>query len=545
MSSCDVVIIGAGHNGLVCGSYLARAGLDVVVVEQAPQPGGCIATVELESGAGRLELGAFEHNGIRASGVAQDLELSERFGLEWTLCDELVAAPCDDGTTIALHASLERTVELLTEVVGREEAERYRSFARWAERVMGVLGQADNGPPPTIRELAALADAALGAEGKRVIQALFASSATLCSTHFEDPRLRGLLEHWAAHSQQPPDDPGTAAGAIMLAAWHGAPSARPKGGSRGTVDALVRCFEGHGGRLLLDTPAERIELQGGRAAAVVAGGERIEARRAVVSAIDARRVFGGLIPAEQVPPALMREVEGIHVGRRNVSELKVDGVIARLPEMKLPEGFERSFMLSPNTDADIEAAFARIALGELPERPPLMIGFPSTRESGWTRDPEHHVVWLSTFVPWRRREGAWDEAALEAAADWCWDAAERALGAKLEPVERKITGPEDWVRRTGNPHACPNHVEMSLDQLLGMRPSPGLSGYRTPVAGLFLTGAGTHPGGGVTGMPGRNAAGVVLAELGLKRGGRLTRLREQAAMLRDAARAAQALRRAA
>ena len=197
----------------------------------------------------------------------------------------------------------------------------------------------------------------------------------------------------------------------MLAAFHGSPSARPEGGSRGTVDALARCFAGHGGELRLAAPAEAIEVAAGRATAVRAGGERIEARRAVISSIDARRVFSELVAAEHVPPAVAREVAGIHVGRRNVSELKVDAVIARLPELPGPAGFERALMLSPNTDADIEAAFARIALGELPERPPLMIGFPSTREAGWARDPDHHVIWLSTFVPWALADGEWDEAA--------------------------------------------------------------------------------------------------------------------------------------
>jgi beta-carotene ketolase (CrtO type) len=286
---CDVVVIGAGHNGLTCASYLAREGLDVVVVEKEDQPGGCIYTVDLESGVGRLELGMFEHSGIRASGVSADLELETRFGLDFKLCDELVLAPCDDGTAIALFNSLEQTIEGIAKELGREEAERYRAFANWSSRAVGVLSQADSGPPPSLRELAALADLALGADGRKLIQALFASSSTLLRTYLGDPRLRGLFEHWAAHSQQPPDDPGTAAGALMLAAWHGAPSARPAGGSRGTAEALARCLEGHGGRLRLGAGVERIELAGGRAVAVQVAGERIEARRAVVSAPDPAR----------------------------------------------------------------------------------------------------------------------------------------------------------------------------------------------------------------------------------------------------------------
>ncbi len=541
----DAVVIGAGHNGLVCACYLARAGVDVEVVEAAPQPGGCVATVELPNGAGRLELGAYEHGGLRASGVADDLELESRHGLRFHLRDEITLAPCDDGSTLAFWSSLERTVEEgLTPIVGRSEAEAYRAFSRWSDAAMGVLRQSESGPPPTLRELAALADAALGPQGVRLVQTMLASSSSLVRGAFEDDRLRGVLDHWAAHSQQPPTSPGTAAGALMFAAAHGVPAARPAGGSRGTIDALVRCLRAAGGRLRCDAPAERIEVRDGRAVAIHTGGERIPAARAVVSAIDARRVFLGLVDREQVPASLLEEVDAIHVGEHNISELKVDAIVESLPGLPGPEGFARALMLSPNTGTDIERAFARIALGELPERPPLMIAFPSVLEPGWATDGRH-AAWISTFVPWRLAAGPWDERALEEAADRTWSAVERALGSELRPVERRLTGPDDWVRRNGNSQGNPNHVEMSIDQLLGARPSPSLARYTTPLVGLFLTGAGTHPGGGVTGAPGRNAAAVVLESIGVRRARRGERLRAQVAMLRDAFRAARSLRRAA
>ncbi len=292
-----------------------------------------------------------------------------------------------------------------------------------------------------------------------------------------------------------------------------------------------------------DAAVTRVEVRDGRAVAVRVGDERIAAQT-IVSAIDARRLFLGLVDAHEVPPALLDEVRRIHVGRRNVSELKVDAIIEDLPPIH-PAGFERSFMLSPNTTTDIERAFSSIALGELAERPPLMIAFPSTLEPGWA-PAGRHVAWVSTFVPWQLASGPWDEGALEHAADRTWATLQRALGAEVQVVERRITGPAQWVARHGNPHGSPNHVEMSIDQLLATRPSPSLSRYRTPVEGLYLSGAGTHPGGGVTGVPGRNTAAIVLADRGMTKGSsRAGRARAQAAMLRDAARAAMAMRRAA
>mgnify|MGYP000971779576 FL=1 len=149
----DVVLIGAGHNGLVCGAYLARAGLSVTVLESSHSPGGCIYTEDQPSG-NRLELGAYEHGGIRGSGVAGDLELETKYGLRFHERDEFLFAPCDDGTGLPFWNSLDRTVEALGELLGTEEAERYRAFSKWSTAAMGVLGQTEDGPPPSLRSLA-------------------------------------------------------------------------------------------------------------------------------------------------------------------------------------------------------------------------------------------------------------------------------------------------------------------------------------------------------------------------------------------------------
>jgi beta-carotene ketolase (CrtO type) len=537
-----VVVIGAGHNGLVCACYLARSGLAVTVLEASKTPGGCIHTVELPDGRGRFELGAYEHGGIRGSGVAADLELEARFGLRFHLRGEVTLAPCDDGTALAFHDSLDETVEGLAAAVGRSEADAYRRFARWAAAGVALLRQTESGPPPSLRQLAALAELTLGAEAQRLLQAMLGSASTVLRGTFQDERLQGPLAHWAAHAQQSPADPGTGAGGLLLAGGHGNPAARPMGGSHATIDALVRCLEAAGGELRCGTPAKRVQVAYGRAVAVDAGGARVEVARAVVSSIDARRLFLGLLDEGDVPPRLLDEVRRIHVGRRNVSELKVDAIIERMPGVPGPVGFERSFMLSANTITDLEGAFANLQLGELPARPPIMIAFPSALEPGWA-PPGRAAVWLSTFVPWHLASGSWDRQSLQRAADHTWRTAERALGSELVPVERRVTGPAEWVARHGNSHANPNHVEMSVDQLLAFRPSPSLARYRTPIDGLFLTGAGTHPGGGVTGVPGRNAATVVLDALPLRRRRKAAeRARERLALIRDATAAVRTLR---
>src|SRR5262249_41595175 len=158
-----------------------------------------------------------------------------------------------------------------------------------------LLHTVDDGPPPSMRELMALAEAVLGAEARHLVQTLLAPASAVLRAAFDDERLRGTLAHWAATGQQPPSDPGTGAGAVLLAGRHGFPAVRPAGGSRATVDALVRCLAAHDGQLVCGAPVDRVEVAGGRVVAVRAGQQRVAAARAIVSSIDARRVFLDLV----------------------------------------------------------------------------------------------------------------------------------------------------------------------------------------------------------------------------------------------------------
>jgi phytoene dehydrogenase-like protein len=390
--------------------------------------------------------------------------------------------------------------------------------------------------------LAALAETALGHQAQPLLQALLGSASALLRGSFTDERLQGPLAHWAAHSQQSPADPGTGAGALQLAGGHGSPAARPAGGSRATIEALVRCLEATGGTLHGGLPAERVEIRGGRAVAVYAGGERFEAARAVVSAVDARRLFLGLLDEGDVPPPLLEEVRRIHVGRGNVSELKVDAVLARMPAVPGPAGFERSFMLSANTISDVERSFAHIRLGELPERPPLMIAFPSALEPGWA-PPGGSALWLSTFVPWRLRSGPWDRDGPRP-------------GRRPRLADRRA-GPRRQARAAGAPRHRPGRVGRPHRQP-ARQPQPHRD-ERRPVAGLpALAVAGRLPDADAGPIPdrrrhpprwrrhrhprpqrrrrgARDARHTPRAPAG-------RRLQEQFARVRDAARAVQALR---
>ena len=306
---------------------------------------------------------------------------------------------------------------------------------------------------------------------------------------------------------------------MMLAAFHGAPAARPAGGSEApsTPWPLLRGPLGAAAARAL-VPGSR--STGGRAVAVVrrrgAGrrhpGGRVRHRRPAAVAGAGRR---------RLPAGAGREVRRIHVGRRNVSELKVDAVIAGMPARPGRPGSSGRCCSRP-TPRRHGAGVCQHPLGELPERPPLMLAFPSALEDGWAHRRAAPSCGCPPSCPGGRR-GPWDRAR--------WSGRPTTPGGRREgagTIARAGRAPAHRARWTGWPATAtrtptPTTWRCSLDQLLAIRPSPCLPGYRTPIGGLFLTGAGTHPGGGVTGIPGRNTAAVVLRKLGIRRGGRLER----------------------
>jgi beta-carotene ketolase (CrtO type) len=538
----DAVIIGAGINGLVCACYLAIGGMSVIVLEAGREPGGCLYTVDLPGEDARLEIGGYEHGGLRASGVGAELELETRFGLRMIERDELLYAPCDDGTALAFHQDLDRTVDLLGPVVGPAEAERYRSFSLRAKPAAQLVYGLGAHLPAGIGELMTLARAALGAQGARLVQTFLAPASSVLRATFEDDRLRGALGQWSANAQQAPNDVGTGAGALLLSALHGHPTARPAGGSRATIAALVDCLSHHGGLLLCDASVERVEMSGGRAKAVVVGGSAVGADDAVISSIDPRQLFGSLVSPGDMPSGLRDEVRRIRSGTRNIAEFKIDALVAGTVAPVAVEGFERAFMVSANTLQDLEDAFNHIALRQLPRRPPLMMAVPSALEPGWA-PPGRDVLWVQTRMPWHADGGNWSGAELEQAAQSVWKTVELVFSNELPVTTWVLTGPAEWCERIGGSSGNPNHVDMSLDQMLNLRPSPSLSGYRTPIPGLYLTGAGTHPGGGISGHSGRNTARVVLGDakvFGARR--RRLHVRDRLALARDGLRAIRDLR---
>ncbi len=517
MADCDYIVIGGGHNGLVCAGYLARAGQRVCVLEKHDILGGYNTTEEIPGAPGyRLNIGALEHISILDMPFVKDLEL-ERHGLDYILRDQLYLFPFLDGCDIPIYQDVDRTADEIGKL-SAHDAQAYKDFMQFSDAFLGILGAVSYGPPPTFGELAALMDAELGLDTDQVLWTLLTCPRSVLDTWFDHPQVKSALAYYGAHTQTAPSRVGAGyAPCIMVGAHAGV--ARPRGGSGKLNDALQGFIEAHGGSVRTAAPVCQILVQNGRAAAVeLAGGERLTAGKGVVSSIDALRVFTQLLDASLVPADLRRKLQRLRAGGTNISEFKIDAALSGpLDWSRFPHGQEFSGgmqLLCPSMEY-LDYVFADIERGVPPEEPAMMVGTASVLDPSLAPNGGH-TLWLSSFAPYRRRDGrSWDETKQEFADRMLDVLSCYTPNVRDVLIAGELTSPLDWHRRTGSLRGNPNHLDMTLDQILGYRPLPELKDYHTPVGGLYLTGSGTHPGGGMSGNPGYNTAQAILQDLGL------------------------------
>lgn len=495
-----IVVIGAGHNGLVAATMLARAGREVVVLEADAQPGGCLWT-ETSSDGYRFERGAVEHGGVTA--VAEELGLA-RYGLRYVTRPTIGGAAFPDHV-VSFEVDAARTADALG-----PDGPAYLGFAELAARLFALV---DGFPAaPDLPELIAGLGALPG--GDELVRLLLSSSESVLARRFDDPWLRSGLAMHGAHGQLPPWMPGTGLFSLLVPAAHGQDPARPLGGSGALIAALVAALTEAGGELRTGAPVTAIEPSGTGAVVRTGDGGRTEAEL-VVSSVDLPRTVELLT----TPPAeLARAARQVGSGRLNVAELKVDLALDRVAELGPMAHAPDGLWMLQDDPAALRRAFADLVAGRLPERLPVMLTVPSASDP--TAAPEGGaVVWLSAFVPLRPAAG-WSPELEEEAASRAVATVERCTGRRLDGVvERRITGPEAWAQRLRSSDGNPNHLDLTIDQMFGWRPSGTVpASAQTPW--LYLTGAGTHPGGGVTGLPGRATARAILAGPGRRRGAR-------------------------
>jgi phytoene dehydrogenase-like protein len=522
----DAIIVGGGHNGLVCAGYLQRAGLRTLVLERRPIVGGAVCTEEVIPGY-KIDVGSSAHIMIHLTPIVHDLEL-ERYGLEYIDMDPYAFYPLADGSgAIALYRDLDRTCESIARVSPRD-AEAYRRFVGYWRPLNEAIFETFMNPPSVAQLFGRMAGAQIRAGGVggtlESVRKLVAPYGQLINETFESEPMRAFMAWLGAQSGPPPDEIASGDHFGWYAMMHLCGAKHPKGGSGMLTQAMARSLEAAGGTVVLDAPVKRILIQGGKARGVeTTDGTRYSAPL-VISNAHIWTTLLDLVGPEHLPTELLGRVRNIRVG--NGFGMTVRCAADELPDYdgapsggRPHESHHGLQMLCPSVEY-LRQAFADYSRGE-PARDPAVIAMTFSAIDPVVAPPGKHTVFLwSQYFPYELAGGRqWDDIR-EQVADSVLEVLYRyAPNMRGKIIDRFIQSPLDLERRLALPRGNVMHVEMSFDQMFFFRPLPELAGYRTPVGGLYLTGASTHPGGGVFGASGYNAARVVLSDRG--RGRRL------------------------
>ena len=514
---CDVLVIGAGHNALVCAGYLAKAGYKVIMLERRHTVGGAVVTEEIVPGF-KFDLGGSAHILIHHTPIVQDLNLTA-YGLDYIDLDPLFFAPFPDGSHFTIWKDLDRTCESIA-TISPVDAENYRRVIKtWQPLAEGMVRSFLE--PPTAGNLVKnlVMRTGNGSDRMERLSELLRGYGQVLRQTFVDPRVQALIGWMAAQSGPPPGEPLSAPFALWQPMYHQSGMKRPRGGSGMLTQALARMIQAHGGQIIAGAPVKRILTERGQAiGAETSGGIRITAR-AVVSGAHIHTTLQ-MLAADIVPQQAQNLVKNSRVG--NGFGMIVRYAMHELPNYRaLPSpndgkpGYQHTALqfICPDL-AYLERAYGDY-LGGTPSRDPALIAMTFSAVDPTLAPAGKHTLFLwGQYYPYELASGAtWDEIGQTVADRMLDKLAEYAPNVKGAVIDQLVEHPLYLERELGLLRGNVMHLEMSIDQMFMLRPALTMSNYRGPVKGLYLTGASTHPGGGIMGAAGRNAALVLLRDL--------------------------------
>ena len=534
MEAYDAIVIGAGHNGLVCAAYLLNAGYSVLLLEKRPVPGGAATTEEAipeEAPGFKFNLCAIDHEFIFLGPIIEELQL-QKYGLEYLSCDPHTFCPHPDGKYFLAHRSLEKTRNAIARY-SKRDADKYVEFIGYWSKLMSAIAPFFNAPPQSVLGIAkgykkdnildALAIAGSKDKALNFIRTMITAPEDLLNEYFDTELVKAPLARLAAEIGAPPSQKGITAGLMMLAMRHHPGMARPKGGTGALTQALVKLVKAKGGKILTEQMVKEVIVEDNRAVGVkVQGGAEYRANRAVISNIDVRRLFLQLVDENDVNPDLREKVDR-RLTNNNETILKIDCALSEAPRFTAYERDDTDNLIGTvliaDSTAHVEQAHSLATMGQIPDTNPSMyLDIPSVLDP--TLAPEgKHTLWIEFFAPYQiaGKEGTglhgtgWTDELKNRVADNVMNKlADYAPNIKDSVIARRVESPAELGERLGSYKGNYYHLDMTLDQMIFLRPLPEIANYTTPIKNLYLTGAGTHPGGSISGMPGRNCARVFL-----------------------------------
>jgi phytoene dehydrogenase-like protein len=528
-SRYDAIVIGAGHNGLVTAAYLARAGRRVLVLERRHVVGGACVTEEVFPGF-KVSTAAYVNSLFRKE-IVHDLEL-RRHGFEVLAREPSSFTPFPDGRSLLMGPDAELTRKEIAKFSHRD-AERYPQYEAMLERVAAVIEPTLTAAPPDVlrprlgdlRQLIALGRAfrKLGPAAAGAVEILTGAARPVLDRWFESEELKATLATDAIiGAMASPSMPGTAY--VLFHHVMGETEGKRgvwgyvRGGMGGLTQALAAAARGFGAEIRCDAEVARILVGDGAVRGVALADGREFAAPVVASNADAHVTFTRLLERRELPEPFAAAVDRISY---ESASLKINVALAELPSFRALPGtapgpqHRGTIHIVPDQDY-IERAYDEAKYGRPSSRPVLECTIPSVVDPSVAPPGRHLMSMFVQYAPYRLREGTWDTLR-EPFADRCFDLLdEYAPNFKRAVIARQVLTPLDLERVFNLTGGNIFQGAMTPSQLFSFRPVPGWAGYRMPIRGLYLCGAAAHPGGGVMGTPGLNAARAILGRRRLR-----------------------------
>ncbi len=530
----DAIVVGAGHNGLTAAAYLARAGCRVLVLERRAVVGGAAVTEEVIPGH-RVSTASYIASMLMPT-VIRDLDLGRR-GLRMVACDPILTVPVGGERIIRWWADVDRTAEEIAQY-SAADALAFVDVDRRLKALAAYLQPFFLETPPDLAAagpLARLREAwrlfrrfrsLKGKEAGEMVTFMTGSLADFLDRHFEaDETKRMILANSVYGKHGGPYEPGSAVGLLfhLLAGGdHGVQgfNGHVIGGMGAITEALADAAREHGARILTNAQVLRIDIANGATTGVTLADGRTFRAPVVLSNADPKRTFLGMVPGQALPEAFRRDVAAIRMnGPAAKLNLALSGEPRVLGRPADADPRERALLTIAPTLESAQRCSDMARFGEIADELWIDCVIPSLIDDTLCPPGHHMLTCFIQFVPYHLREGTWDERREELAASVI-----RQITRHMPDLPELILGqrlytPLDLERTFGLTEGNIFHGDLATGALFSMRPTPAWSQYRTPVQGLYLCGAGAHPGGGVTGAPGHNAAQAVLRD-GMARGRR-------------------------
>jgi len=516
----DAIIVGGGHNGLTAAAYLARGGLSTLVLERREILGGCCVTEEIAPGC-RASTTSYIASMLRPE-VISELRLADH-GLRMIPCDPAIQVPFSDGQVVPWWAERERAKREFAKI-SKKDAERFVEVDDRLKKLARYLQPFFMEPPPQIDGSSISGWSELFRVGKRfrgisnteiteLVSFMTGSLGEFLDHNYESEKMKTMfLANNVYGKHGGPYQPGTAIGLLFhllsggeheLQGFYG----HVMGGMGSITQAIAAAGKQLGVEMRTSAPVARIDVREGRAASVVLEDGREIRGRMILSNCDPKRTFLRMIAAGELPEEFLFGIRGI---KMDGPCAKVNFVLNEEPRFTgtSPQAtpLERTFYTLVPSLEFAERCYDIAKFGEIPEELWVDCVVSSNADKSLAPPGKHILTCFVQYVPYKLREGSWDEKRELLGDRVVKKIAEYAPNVPNAIEARQVLTPLDLERTYGLTEGNIFHGDLRLEQLFFMRPVAGWSQYRTPIRGLYLCGAGAHPGGGVTGAPGRNCA---------------------------------------